>query len=173
MNKYLIISGLILGLISLNGCSGVANTLGLEKEAPDEFAVITRAPLEMPDKLTLPPPKLGMLRPQEKAANRQARDVLLGKPKTNNETTSFAEESLLQRAGTSNIDPNIRTKINKETAELENRNKAVAEKLLNIGGNSKTPSATIIDAKKELERIQKNKAEGKNITDGETPVIEE
>ncbi len=174
MNKYILIGALTISSFSLAGCSGVKDSLGLEKESPDEFAVITRAPLEMPSKLALPPPTLGMARPQEQATNKQARKALLGETKnTNSNKLTLAEETLLQKAGASEVDPDIRAKIDKETYELQDRNKPVAEKLLNISGNNKRPSATIVDAEKEVERIKKNKQEGKNITDGEIPVIEE
>ncbi len=176
MNKYSLFCSLAVCAILLSGCSNVRNTLGLEKESPDEFSVLTRAPLEMPEQITLPPPRPGIARPQERATIEQAKEVLLGKSpdnQDNNARTSKSESVLLQNAGASNIDPDIRAKVNKETAELEDRNKDVAEKLLNISGNNKRPSATIVDAKKELERIRQNKKDGKSITDGKTPTIEE
>ncbi len=175
IRKYLIITSLAIVSVSLlNSCSRVRNSLGLDKEAPDEFTVITRAPLEMPNELILPPPILGAQRPQEKAPIDQAREILLGNNKTPSKNKiSELETTLLQNAKTDNIDPNIREKVNYETSKLRDRNKPVAEKLLNISGNNKTPSATIVDAKKELERIQKIMEEGQIVTGDGSPVIEE
>ena len=174
-NTYYWLSLLILIALPLGGCSGnVREQLGLEKDKPDEFAVLTRAPLEMPSTLTLPPPNLGAPRPQESTTIAEAKEAVFGKEaeKTEN-VSSTGEDVLLQKAGSQSIEPNIRAKVNKETAELVDRNKPVAEKLLNITGNNDVPSATIVDAKKELERLQQNKKEGKPVTEGDTPIIEE
>ncbi len=158
----------------LSSCSGVKNSLGLDKQAPDEFAVITRAPLEVPSALVLPPPQPGMPRPQEASAINQAQEVLLGNTaKQQPAQTSSSENALLQKTGADNADPTIRAKINAETKELEERNIPVAKKLLNLGGSKVDASATVVDAKKEHERIKKNWEEGKSVTDGETPTIEE
>lgn len=175
MNKNAGLSLLSLMLIAspLSGCSNVKSSLGLEKESPDEFAVITRAPLEMPSSLALPPPNLGAPRPQEQTMVEQAKESVFGKSKTKQNTSSPAEMALLEKAGTQNIEADIRKTVDKESSNLQNRNKPAMEKLLNVAIGDKTPSATVVDAKKEFERIQTNKKQGKKITDGKTPVIEE
>ncbi len=172
-NAGLSLLSLMLIASQLSGCSNIKNSLGLEKESPDEFAVITRAPLEMPSSLALPPPNLGAPRPQEQTTIEQAKETVFGANKVTNNATSSAEADLLAKAGTQNIEAGIRNTINKETKELQDRNKPVMKKLLNIAKSDETPSATLVDAPKELERIQNNKKEGKDITDGKTPVIEE
>jgi len=62
--------------LSLQGCTGLKRSIGLEKTSPDEFAVESRAPLEMPPDFDLRPPQPGATRPQEKAADQQARKVI-------------------------------------------------------------------------------------------------
>ncbi len=171
--KYLICAAALLTL-PLSGCSNVKESLGLEKESPDEFAVITRAPLEMPSNTALPPPRLGIPRPQEKATISQAKEAVFGEDNQQApSSTTSVENALLQKAGTHDLDPNIRSTINEETKELKYRNRPVAEKLLNIAIGDEGASATVVDAKKELDRIKKNTEEGKNITYGKTPIIEE
>lgn len=54
--------GLILGL---GGCSDPKKALGLGKRSPDEFTVVTRAPLSLPPEYALRPPQPGVQRPQE------------------------------------------------------------------------------------------------------------
>lgn len=169
---------LVLGFLSgsallLGGCSNVKNSLGLEKDAPDEFAVIKRAPLEIPERLILPTPEPGTPRPQETGALAQAEQAVFGAEKKVADSTSSAEDALLQKTGANQADPSIRATVNRETSEMDERNKPVVQKLLKLGGEKQDASATVVDAKKEYERIQKNKQEGKSITDGETPVIEE
>ena len=159
--------------LSVSGCGNIKNSLGLEKSAPDEFAVIKRAPLEIPAHLALPPPMPGMPRPQETSTIDAAQQAVLGHTESNTTTSSSAEAALLSKTGANNTPSDIRTQVNKETDEMHDRNKPVAEKLFNIGGDRDESSATVVDPVKELERIQKNKAEGKPITEGDTPVIEE
>lgn len=159
--------------LALSGCSDVREQLGLEKDSPDEFAVIKRAPLEMPANMTLPPPNPGTPRPQEDPTIKQAKEAVLGNEPRSAQSASASEATLLQQAGANQAQSNIRATVNQETKKLHDRNKPVAEKLLNIGGDRDQPSATVVDAKKELERIRKNKEEGKRITEGNTPVIEE
>ena len=174
---------LCFSLITLGGCSAgqVRDNLGLTRESPNEFAVVRRAPLEVPDTLfssgqtNLPEPKLGMARPQEQSPDVEARQALLGKEDLNAapQPLSPADQLFMARAGANKAESDIRQTVNAETATLHNRNKPVAEKLLGIGGNKNLPSASVVDAEQEALRIRKNKAAGKNIADGETPSIEE
>jgi hypothetical protein len=49
----------------LTGCTGFKQTIGLEAQAPDEFAVESRAPLTVPPEFDLRPPAPGAPRPQD------------------------------------------------------------------------------------------------------------
>jgi len=64
------------GALLLPGCTDLKRSIGLEKTSPDEFAVESRAPLEMPPDFDLRPPQPGASRPQEKSSNLQARNVI-------------------------------------------------------------------------------------------------
>ncbi len=160
---------------SLSGCSGVRDRLGLDKESPDEFSVITRAPLEIPPTLNaaLPTPNLGTPRPQEQTTINQAQEAVFGNAQTATNNISTGENTLLNKANATNTDPNIRAQVNKDTQELADRNEAVADKILNLSGKNKTPSATVVDAKQELERIQQKLKDSEIVTGDDTPYIEE
>lgn len=163
----------------LCGCSNVRNTLGLNKDAPDEFAVVRRAPLEIPPGLTaaaLPPPRPGMQRPQESTPSEEAREALIGSEDSEgsfSKEPSASEDLLLQKTHATDTDPAIRRTIDQETAELKDRNKPVIKKLTGLGNSDEDSSATVVDAKKEYERLKKNEAAGKPATEGETPYIDE
>jgi Protein of unknown function (DUF3035) len=58
------------------GCSDFKTSIGLEPTLPDEFAVESRAPLTIPPDFELRPPSPGAPRPQEKAANQQAKQAI-------------------------------------------------------------------------------------------------
>lgn len=164
---------LVIGGLSLGACSGTKETLGLNKAIPDEFKVVRHAPLEMPPNYALRPPEPGMARPQEQEmAEHAAQTVFGGSASTTPPAySSDAADTLLQQAGAHNLDPEIRQKIDGERRELNDTNKTVAKKLLNIGSDD--VGATIVDAEKEAERIKNNQETGKDITEGEVPSIDE
>ena len=64
------------GALLISGCTDLKKAIGLEKSSPDEFAVESRAPLEMPPDFDLRPPQPGASRPQEKSSNKLARQVI-------------------------------------------------------------------------------------------------
>ena len=49
----------LISFLALSGCSDAKEQLGLTRSAPDEFAVVKRAPLAMPPDYTLRPPRPG------------------------------------------------------------------------------------------------------------------
>ncbi len=170
--KHMGIIALLFLSITLSGCGNLRNSLGLVKESPDEFSVITRAPLEVPPHLILPTPVLGQPRPQEQAAIAQAEQAVFGNVHAKSVVSSSAEDALLKNSGAVNASSDIRSTVNNETRELAERNVPTAQKLINLGRKAEA-SATVVDAKAEYERLKANKETGKVITEGETPFIEE
>ena len=165
---------LCIGLLSLTACSNAKKQLGLERAPPDEFAVVKRAPLEMPPSYGLRPPRPGAPRPQEQTTSQQAKQSVFGASTYEQAApASTGEGFLIQQAGGTQADPNIRRKVDAETSQLHDRNKPVAEKLFGLGGDKTEPSATVVDADAEAERLRENIEEGKSVTEGETPSIEE
>jgi hypothetical protein len=64
------------GVLALSGCTGFKQAIGLEPTMPDEFEVVSRAPLTIPPDFDLRPPKPGAPRPQEVSAAKLAREDL-------------------------------------------------------------------------------------------------
>lgn len=64
------------GTLLISGCTDLKRAIGLVKTSPDEFAVESRAPLEMPPDFDLRPPQPGASRPQEKSSNKLARQAI-------------------------------------------------------------------------------------------------
>lgn len=160
----------------LSACGGVKKELGLTRSAPDEFAVVKRAPLEMPPEFSLRPPQPGAPRPQEQGAEEQARAIVFGEAVTAQEKAdpASAESLLLQQTGADQADPNIRTIVDRETAALEPRQKPVAERLLGwTRSKQEEGPATVVDAAAEAQRLKQNAEEGKSVTEGETPSVEQ
>jgi hypothetical protein len=164
-----------LALSLSTACEGTKDQLGLTRTAPDEFAVMKRAPLEIPPDYSLRPPRPGAARPQEMDPEKKAEKALFGENKASGSTApENGETALLQQAGTDIAQPDIRSWIDRETSIITPKEKPVAERLIGwTTGSSDHDSASVVDAKGEAERIRKNIEEGRPVTEGETPSIED
>ncbi len=161
-------------LVTLSACEGTKEQLGLTRTAPDEFAVVKRAPLELPPDYSVRPPQPGAQRPQEAAATEQARTVIFGEGGADaRPTPADGEAALLQKAGTDEAQPGIREAVDRETATLEPYEKPVSERLLGWTTGNDQPPASVVDAAAEAERLRENSEQGKPLTEGKTPTIEE
>lgn len=159
-------------LLLATGCDRAKEELGLTRHTPDEFAVMKRAPLEIPSDLTdLPKPRPGAQRPQEVAAKSQAQQVILGTNISSNDQESGAEQSLLTKAGASQASPKIRSVVDRESVENSKDHRPVVKRLLNLGSDD--PASTVVDPAAEAARIQSNKKTGKPLMAGETPTQDE
>src|SRR5580692_2744055 len=87
----------------LAACSGnVERAFGLQRDAPDEFTVTTRAPLSMPPDFTLRPPDPGAARPQEQSTTQTAQVTIAGADALNapsGPSDSPGQDALLAAAG--------------------------------------------------------------------------
>lgn len=171
--KILQIAALACGVLGvLTGCSNVKETLGMNRHSPDEFAVVKRAPLSMPPDYSLRPPRPGAPRPQEQAPSAQAAQTVLGVDNRGQSAPGTAEQILLEQAGAADASPAIRQVVDQESITADKADKPVVDKLLDFRGNDK-PTAVVVDAEKELERLKDNQQEGKPVTEGETPSVED
>ena len=173
------IAGAISLILALSACEGVRDQLGLNKQSPDEFRVISRAPLSLPPDFTLRPPEPGIPRPQEGTATQQARQAVfrLEQPKTQPlsgqvkaDGRTLGELSLLKAAGADKIDPGIRQAIDFETRQLNAQSDDFIEAL--VFWRDKESPGRVVDATAEARRLRENAALGKTATAGETPTIE-
>jgi Protein of unknown function (DUF3035) len=174
-----------LTMLALSGCGNdVRQALGMTKQSPDEFQVVAHAPLTLPPDYSLHPPQPGAPRPQEGTASDQAKTALFGPTQTastasgGTDTTGAAgdasnqssgEVALLQNAGATGIDPQIRAQIDEETAAAIERDKSLIDRL--VFWRTPAPYGTVVDPAAESKRLQENAALGKPVTEGETPII--
>lgn len=139
--------------LGLGGCGQMRSSLGMTKSSPDEFAVMTQAPLTLPPDYTLRPPQPGASRPQEAAPRQAAAQAVFGSSPGASASTS-AEDSLVARAGGDNADPNVRQELD-QTANVQQRSGVVTRTILAITGNGGAPEGDTIDAMDEAERLRK------------------
>jgi len=159
--------------LALSACQDVKRTLGYEKQPPDEFQVLSRAPLSMPPDFTLRPPQPGAIRPQEGTTRDQARNVLLGQRGSTPIATQGRTQGdlvLLKRIGADSIQPDIRVLVNKENQALADADKSFTDRLI-FWRKAEQPGVAV-DPVKETQRIHENQALGKSMSDGDTPQIQ-
>ncbi len=165
-------------LFGLAGCGAFRENLGLTKKTPDEFAVVSRAPLVLPPNYKLRPPRPGTRRPQAAEPVQKARTALFrsgGTPGqaralTSGDNASVGETALLDRAGSDGVEPDIRRIINEEGASLADKNRSLTERL--IFWQDREAPGKIVDARREAARIRDTQATGQAPTAGTTPVIQ-
>lgn len=164
-------------LLALAGCGGqsAGSILGLEKKAPDEFTVVSRAPLTLPPDFGLRPPDPNAKRSREQVARDQAEQALFGKERKrqllarSQREFNQSELALLAKADALAADPNIRHIVDDEAATLAVEADSFVDDLL--FWKEEEPLGTVVDAKGESQRIQENQGLGRPIDEGDTPMI--
>lgn len=172
-------------LLALPACDTLRSTFGGGKQPPDEFAVLSRAPLTLPPDFQLRPPAPGMPRPQDEAPGIQAQSALFGGPvsgvvpapggvavvpEADLTALTAGERSLLQMADADQVDPNIRRIVNQETTALIEGDRRFIDRL--VFWQSPQVPGEVVDATRERERLQETSARGQPPTTGTTPTIE-
>jgi hypothetical protein len=171
--RLLIVAGLTL---AVSACGGFRDSLGLNKQSPDEFRVVSRAPLTLPPDYTLRPPAPGTPRPQVGTASQQAeRSVFANSQNAAVQQQGAAprtagEQALLSAVGAEQADPDIRLIVDRETRRLNEESDYFVDRL--VFWNDQVPAGTIVDPVAETRRLQENAALGQSPTTGATPQIE-
>ena len=114
-------------MLSLSACDTLRRDAGLTKQAPDEFAVVTKAPLIIPPNFNLRPPAPGAppLNQEDPTDSAQAALFSSSDPQTvaagMGGNLTMGERMLLANAGVQNTDPAIRAEL-----QADARNSAAA-----------------------------------------------
>ena len=168
-------------VLMLASCENIKKQVGLAKSAPDEFTVVTKAPLIIPPHFTLRPPRPGATGLQEVQVREEARRALLRTGRAQSDTNvttanvtqsdrSRAETVFLRSAGADKADPKIRTVIRRETLARVEKDSSFTRRLMFWSRGAEDGS--LVDAEKEDERLREAAAKGKSPAEGEVPVIE-
>jgi hypothetical protein len=160
-----------LAVTVLAGCGDTRKMLGLDKTTPDEFRIVSRAPLSLPPDYALRPPDPGAPRPQEQTIPQRAVAAVTGAAPSSSPTggLSAGESALLAHAGTNQVDPKIREIVDRENSTIVTANTTFMDHLM-FWRTAEDPSP-VVDASKESQRLRENAALGKPVDDGQTPTI--
>jgi len=122
------VAAVILAGFGLAGCQSTRAALGMTKVTPDEFRVVTKAPLVVPPDYALRPPAPGEPRPQELQPESAARNALLGARAA--EARSDGEKMLASKAGADKADPLIRYVVDDEFGSVAHKETSFADKVM-------------------------------------------
>ena len=151
---------LLVAAVALSGC-GLGRALGSSKLSPDEFNIVTKAPLVIPPDYSLKPPA-----PSEKsdetdtAADAQA--ALVGRGGSTAPATSPGERALIAQAGAEYADPLIRAVVDQEYAGLVDKSPDLTERLIFWSATPTPPVNAQVNAGSEAIRIEQQQAGAKN-----------
>lgn len=178
---------LMVAAMTLAACGdSTKRVLGLQRTAPDEFAVVPRAPLSQPPDFKLRPPRPGAEDLTTLSTREQARQAVFrgdddtrntrgnagpatrSAPRAGVAQTTPGESAFLSRAGALETDPLIRTQIDRETSVLKDENQNFIRALLGLEQDSVDD---VVDAAQESRRLRENQALGVPPAEGEVPTI--
>lgn len=171
VNRVIVATALF-AAVGLAGCQSTQKALGMSKVTPDEFRIVTKAPLVVPPDYALRPPAPGEPRPQELQPESAARIALLGAREA--QARSDGEKLLVAKAGADKADPLIRYVVDDEFGDVAHKEKSFADRVMfwKTGDKTATPDASKaadtaapVDAAAEDERIAK-------LTGGKSVIIQ-
>ena len=172
---------LALAAAALAGGDDFMRAIGKEKVVPDEFAVVSRAPLAVPPDFALRPPRFGAQRPQEVAPTDQARQTVFraGDQQASlppaAQTRSEGETVLLNDAGAGGSPADIRKLVDSEAQDSGEMSDSFIDKLAFWRKEQKLGATdNVIDPTTEAERLKALKTGGQTASSGldGTPTIE-
>ena len=176
--RNLSVAGAIVAMsFGLAACStdSLKDSLGYGKQAPDEFAIVTKAPLVFPPDFSLRPPQPGVARPQEAnfEPNLVAQRALTGDTLSAGAAAegTVGELALLEKTGGAEANPQIRQVVNNDTRSLVEKDPSFTDEILFWQKSADNSGARTVDAGAERRRIEQNAAQGKPVTEGETPSV--
>jgi hypothetical protein len=165
---------LAMASVSLAGCDSFNRAIGKKRVIPDEFQVVSNAPLAIPPDYTLRPPRVGGSG-QDQSATLQARETVFraaGDPQqaslpTAQNSRSPGEADLLRESGAANAAPDIRRTLENDPKDGVPFERSLVDKLVFWEGPTTPSSNDTIDPSQEASRIRLSQTAAK--TSGPVP----
>lgn len=154
--RALVLSAAVLAVTAC-GSSNPFAALTQKPAAPDEFSVLSRKPLKMPNSVALPEPRLGERSALEPDPNTDAIVALLGKSAVNRvQPASVGEGALLSAANAAAEQTEIRRILEQETRAAEDDKPYEAPSLFDLFDDEgeKVEAEELINPAAESRRLQ-------------------
>jgi Protein of unknown function (DUF3035) len=161
-SSFLLVAALGVAALPLAGCDSFNRAIGKTRVIPDEFDVVTNAPLAIPPDYALRPPRVGN-GPEQASATAQARETVFRAGDSNGDATplpgpdktmSPGEQDLLKQAGATNVPSDIRQTVDADPTEGVPFERSLVDKLLFWTGPTTPPSDQTLNPGEETSRIR-------------------
>jgi hypothetical protein len=121
--------------VALIGCQDIREAAGVTKSPPDEFAVVTKAPLVIPPDFNLRPPKPGAAPLNQTSPTDSAQAAVFGDDPATvaaslPNTYSSGEKTLLANSGGATADHGVRAQIAADTKSMSTASQSFTDELL-------------------------------------------
>ena len=152
MRKALNLCIAIIAISSLAACQTATKRLGITKNAPNEFNILTKPPLVVPPEFTLRPPQVGASSAENNYTQEAARKALIGDIDAAEPTRG--EIVLMTKAGVGRANQNIRIEIDGQNS-VERKTDAFTSRVM-FWNNGKVvmPDGSQLDAELEAQRLE-------------------
>jgi Protein of unknown function (DUF3035) len=161
--------------LPLAGCDSFNRAIGRTRVIPDEFQVVSNAPLAIPPDYALRPPRIGN-GPEQISPTQVARESVfrageqqqaaLPKP---TKGRSPGETDLLRDAGAANVPPDIRQLVDTDPKQGVPFERSLVDRLLFWQGPTTPPSSDVINPSTEASRIRLAQSAAKTTGPALTP----
>ena len=166
MHFKLKLCGCCFPLLLVGGCDSINDLMGKSKNPPDEFAVVSRAPLTLPPDFNLRPPGVGGRIAVDRRTNNQARQTVFGnndQGKNQEQSVdlnkSTGEAALLGRAGVAESNSDIRQQVKIESELKAEESESFIDSLV-FWRRKSGVNDEIVDATEEAQRLRQARALG-------------
>ena len=160
-SSFLLVAALGVAALPLGGCDSFNRAIGKTRVIPDEFQVVSNAPLAIPPDYALRPPRVGN-GPEQASPTEQARETVfragdsangqaVAKPSNR---LSPGEQDLLRAAGATNAPSDIRETVDADPTQGVPFDRSLVDKLLFWSGPTTPPSNETLNPSEEVSRIR-------------------
>ncbi|MBI1408270.1 MAG: DUF3035 domain-containing protein [Caulobacter sp.] len=168
LNRAIVLTAL-LATTGLAGCQSASKALGVAKVTPDEFRVVTKAPLVVPPDYALRPPAPGEPRAAELQPDSAARASAQARMQAADR--SEGEKVLVARAGANNADPLVRYVVDDEFGDVAHKEKSFADMVMFWRKDKPTQVSSIDPSAAPVADAAAEEARIKALTGGKDVVI--
>ena len=137
--------------VALAGCNSASRALGLTSSAPNEFNIVTKAPLVVPPEYSLRPPAVGESSAENNYSQASARRALIGD--IDDAEPSRGEIVLLSKAGVGRSDQEIRLVIDGQNS-VERKSAGFTDRVLGWQDGEYVPTDGVLDPEVEARRLE-------------------
>ena len=137
-------------LLAAGGCSILPGGGGSGNPGPDEFRVVTKAPLSVPPEYNLRPPSAGTTVPAEADASRDTTVAAFGTQL--GADASAAERALVTAAGANAVNPRIRSIVDYEEGGLVRKTPEDSDQIISYTGDGTVSDSATGDQPVSIQR---------------------